>query len=216
MRVFALLFLAGCLPPDLRDGDRFFLEHEGAVLPVWVRGNSDSDTTVVFLHGGPGLSSLTYATNPAHEVLQERYRMVYWDQRGSGAAQGNAVPETMSLEQFVDDTDALIDLVRWRYETDRVFLVGKSWGGALGTAYLLDPDRQAKIHGWIEVDGTHNWEDALSIAVDYMKGYAADEVSSGNDIDFWTDAQAFYQTHGDEREFALLALASQSPSTRWS
>ena len=40
--------------------DHFFLKSDGAEMPVWVEGNTESKTLVIFLHGGPGGSSIGY------------------------------------------------------------------------------------------------------------------------------------------------------------
>ncbi len=34
--------------------DYFWVEHNNARMPVWVRGNTASGTFIVFNHGGPG------------------------------------------------------------------------------------------------------------------------------------------------------------------
>ena len=71
--------------------DYFWVERENATMPVWVRGNIESNVFVIFNHGGPGscgtLESIV-EVNPGngrmdHEspfkVLEDKYAMVYWD-----------------------------------------------------------------------------------------------------------------------------------------
>ena len=56
--VLSVSLLAGCSLGGVYSGDFFFLETSGEYLPVWVRGNTESDIFVVFIQGGPGVSSM--------------------------------------------------------------------------------------------------------------------------------------------------------------
>ncbi|MCL2008189.1 MAG: hypothetical protein FWG77_08905, partial [Treponema sp.] len=40
------------LNDEYKEGDWFYLENAGAVMPVWVQGNIASDVFVIWLHGG--------------------------------------------------------------------------------------------------------------------------------------------------------------------
>ncbi len=199
--LLALLFLLSLnscqkilLEPDYREGDFFFLENDKAVMPVWVKGNRASGVFVVYLHGGPGLTSNTYASSPAYKELQERYAFVYWDQRTSGAAQGNPQKEDLSLEQYVEDTEKLITLIKYRYGVEKVFLIGKSWGGCLGTAYLIKTGNQDNIHGWIEIDGAHNLKDGVYLAQDWVRDKAQEKINQGEEVSFWEGEIKWYDS----------------------
>lgn len=146
--------LAGCADMQT-DGDFMFLRNADADLPIWVVGNTESSTMIVWLSGGPGDPVLAMRGGGT-DALEAKYRVVYWDQRGCGSAQGNAPPESFTMEQFVDDTDKVIDLVRAKYHPERVVLLGHSWGGTLASAYLLDSERRAKIAGFVDLDGNHD------------------------------------------------------------
>lgn len=164
--VSVLLFafvLNGCSDDSFslstRADDFFFFKNKNAKMPVAVQGNTASKTFVIFLNGGPGGSSFLYndlfgaMTNP----LEEDYGMVYWEQRNSGAAQGNFDDALMTPSQYVEDLEQLIQLIQYHYGEDiQVFLMGLSWGGYLGYAYLSQADNQSNIAGFINVVGPHN------------------------------------------------------------
>ena len=47
-----LMALTGCTPSMfLSEGDFFHLEHDGATMPVWVKGNFDSDVILIAVLG---------------------------------------------------------------------------------------------------------------------------------------------------------------------
>lgn len=175
--------LAGCSPAQT-DGDFVFLRNAGADMPVWVRGNTDSRTLLVWLTGGPGDPS-AIDRGAATDRLEEHYGVVYWDQRGSGSAQGNASPETFTMAQFVEDTEKVVALVRHLYEPQRIFLVGHSWGGTLGTAYLLDPERREGIAGWIDVAGNHDMPLVFPMKLGWLEQYAARQALADANAGHW-------------------------------
>ena len=84
---------------------------------------------LVILHGGPGLSSSYLA--PDLVPLSDHYRLISYDQRGSGRSTVVTDPARLTIEQHVDDVDA----VRRHFGLERVVLVGHSWGAAPAAFY---------------------------------------------------------------------------------
>jgi len=191
-----LLFLGSCgdqlLNDEFKGGDWFYLENDGAVMPVWVRGNTSSNVFVVFLHGGPGYTSMDVPVSTAFKELHTEYAFVYFDQRGSGSAQGNARPESFTVEQFVEDLQKLVYLIRHKYNNPTLFLMGHSWGGTLGTAYLLEADNQRYISGWVEIDGGHNSVDGTIHSWEWAVDRANEKIASGVDATYWQNEIKWY------------------------
>jgi len=89
----------------------------------------------VFLHGGPGA-----CCEPYHRGFfnPERYRVVLFDQRGSGRSSPHAGLTGNSTPQLVAD----IERLRAHLGIDRWVVFGGSWGSTLGLAYAqAHPDR---------------------------------------------------------------------------
>jgi pimeloyl-ACP methyl ester carboxylesterase len=100
----------------------------------WVKyqGEDDHAPVLLFLHGGPGSSVISYADRFTTE-LQKQFVVVHWDQRESGqTAQLNKSPQPLSVSLFINDAIELINFLRARFEQDKIYLVGHSWGGYLG------------------------------------------------------------------------------------
>jgi len=170
------------------EGDWLFVRNDGADLPVWVRGDTSSGVFIVWLAGGPG-DPVVIAQGAATDALEASYGMVFWDQRGSGSAQGNASPDSFTVEQLVDDVDAIVDVVADIYEPERLFLLGHSWGGTLGTAYLLEPDHQSKLAGWIDVAGNHDPPLVYPMKIAWLEDYATRRIAAGEDVSHWTEVR---------------------------
>src|SRR5688572_130134 len=145
----------------------FVLKKDGAKMPVVVRGNLESGILILFLHGGPGGTSLKKIGTRAFNSLEENYGVVYWEQRGADGSVGGMQKARMNLQQYIDDLDVLVDQLKITYSGSKLYLMGHCWGGGFGVAYLIDPTRQAKIAGWIDVAGAHNNPRGDSLSVEW-------------------------------------------------
>lgn len=100
---------------------------DGHVLYFEESGTKDGKP-VVFLHGGPGggcTGKMRQFFNPA------LYRIVLFDQRGSGKSRPHASIEANTTWDLVND----IELLREQLEIDRWQVFGGSWGSTLALAY---------------------------------------------------------------------------------
>jgi pimeloyl-ACP methyl ester carboxylesterase len=164
-------------------------------MPVWVRGNKHARVFILVLHGGPGSYVSEYIGMPSFNRLEKEYAVVYWDQRASGDSQGNAKPESLTRDQFTQDLDKLVELIRYKYNLPALFLLGHSWGGALGSLYLLDSQRQSKIKGWIKVDGLYEGTLSYQLSRNFVMKYAQEQIDAGNQAGKWQKALQWYQDH---------------------
>ncbi|MDR0387748.1 MAG: alpha/beta hydrolase [Treponema sp.] len=195
--VLVLVFILGScgdqfLSSDYQDGDWFYLESKGAIMPVWVNGNKSSNIFILYLHGGPGQSAMGEKPMSGIPKLEQDYAVVYWDQRGSGISQGNVRPETLTIEQCVEDLWKLVHLIRYKYDNPSLFLMGNSWGGTLGMVYLLDPANQQYVSGWIDIDGEHNWENSIKLSAQWVQDRAMEKIMEGENAGRWQEELAWY------------------------
>ena len=129
--LIVLFFFLSCAKDDaFQSGDFFFLVNKGADMPVSVQGNKASGVFILFLHGGPGGTALQKMDLPAFNDLESSYATVFWDQRASGSSQGNSQNNLLTLPQFVEDLDKLVDLISGKYNNPKIFLMGHSFGDA--------------------------------------------------------------------------------------
>ena len=100
---------------------------EGHRLHVEECGRSDG-LPVVFLHGGPGAGCERY-----HRRFfdPDVYRIVLFDQRGSGRSTPHAVLQGNTTQHLVAD----IETIRTTLGIDQWVVFGGSWGSTLGLVY---------------------------------------------------------------------------------
>lgn len=193
----ALIVLSSCSKEKYFEGDHFFIKNNGAEMPVYVKGNIESKTFIVFLHGGPGGNASLVSFMPVSKVVEEDFAFVYWDQRGSGLSQGNPDASTFTVEQFVEDLDLVIDAINLRHNNPKIILFGTSWGGALGSAYLSTGNNQDKIDGFICMSSGHNLVEGIPKSVVFVKEYAQEQIDAGIETDYWTEARDWCATVPD-------------------
>lgn len=194
--VFLLLMaFASCKKNDFlleKNAEDFFhLENKGAQMPVWVEGNTASKNFLIHVHGGPGgesLLSFNLAGKAFTDPLEAQYANVYYDQRGSGSSQGGNDSDLFTEAQFAEDLYKLVRLLKTKYGEDiKVFLIGTSWGGRLCASYLLNPNYQAEIQGWISVAGAINMITTANSGRALINKYSTLSINAGLQVSDWQE-----------------------------
>lgn len=189
LSILCSIILMSCnIWTDSDKSDYYYIRNDEADMPVWVCGNKESETFVIMIHGGPGGSAMFYHDFYYISDMEEEFAFVYWDQRAAGASMGNSSLEYFNMEQFIEDTDMVVDSIIQRYDNPSIFLCGHSWGGLLGTAYLLETEHQDKVNGWIEIDGGHDLETGMVLSRQFVIDYANQE-----DDKVWNERLEWYE-----------------------
>jgi pimeloyl-ACP methyl ester carboxylesterase len=145
---------------------KLFVPINGVQQGMVVRGENHSNPILLWVHGGPGMPDypLTqqYPTN-----LEDLFTIVWWDQRGAGLSYDSDIPpDTMAIEQFIDDTLAVTDHLRNRFDQDQIYILGHSWGSLIALrAAARSPERYRAYLGMGQM--VHQLE-SEKIAYDYM------------------------------------------------
>jgi pimeloyl-ACP methyl ester carboxylesterase len=143
--------------------DEIMVEVPVSELYVRVRGNGESPL-IINLHGGPGgYSGIDIKLmGPA---LEERFLVAYLDQRGCGKSLECTDTTLLTVAQYIQDLDIVIDSLMSLYDKETVNLVGTSWGGMYGFLYMLDhPEKTAS---YACIDGKVNSHYQNHSLIDY-------------------------------------------------
>ncbi len=99
---------------------------------ILIRGEDRSRPVLLFLHGGPGMPAM-YLAHAFQRELERHFVVVHWDRRGAGKSYRSGIPSAgLTVSQTLSDTYELTIYLREKFQQERIFLVGHSWGSYLG------------------------------------------------------------------------------------
>jgi pimeloyl-ACP methyl ester carboxylesterase len=98
-----------------------------------IRGRDTTKPVLLYLHGGPGDPEYPFVSR-FNSGIEDLFVVCYWDQRGAGLSYSKDIPpETMTLTQFVSDAGKISEYLIKRFDREKIFLLGHSWGSMLGS-----------------------------------------------------------------------------------
>jgi len=100
---------------------------------IVMRGHDINNPIILLLSGGPGGTEMGRFLK-FNKKLEEDFLVVNWEQRGCGKsypAINNE--EDMVLDQYIEDINELTNYLKAKYNKDKIYLLGHSWGTIIGT-----------------------------------------------------------------------------------
>jgi len=114
--------------PEITPYETGVLPLDGEHVMYWEQSGNPNGAPVLFLHGGPGAG-----TTPTHRRFFDpsHYRIILFDQRGSGKSTPAASIEDNTTGHLIAD----IEYLRETLKIEQWLVFGGSWGSTLGLAY---------------------------------------------------------------------------------
>jgi pimeloyl-ACP methyl ester carboxylesterase len=137
---------------------------------LFIRGANTAKPVMLFVHGGPGSPEFSFMKNFNRDIEND-FIMVYWEQRGAGKSYSENIPlESMNLKQFISDTRELSEQLAKRFNQEKIYIMGHSWGSLLGilTAYQ-HPER---FHAYFGVGQVAHQYKGEKISFEWVKEQA--------------------------------------------
>lgn len=98
---------------------------------ITIRGQDINKPVLLFLAGGPGGSELVMTRRYLGE-LEAHFVVVNWDQPGTGKSYNAVAFDELTPQRYVDDAYALTLYLRERFDEEKIYVFGESWGSILG------------------------------------------------------------------------------------
>lgn len=163
---------------------------------VIIRGRDTKQPVLLFLHGGPGSPEVSFFSK-LYPELEETFIVAHWEQRGSGKSYSKEIPdESMTLDQFVEDAHQLTEYLKERFNRDKIYIMGHSWGSQLGMHVIAKYPED--YHAYLGVSQVVNTRESERISYDWTLEEAKKrddekaikvlqnlEFPSSNDADEW-------------------------------
>ena len=109
-----------------------------------VRGKAAAPV-LLFVQAGPGFPLIHEADALERTLhLEQNFRVVYWDQRGTGRSFDPRDTGTLSIERLVDDLSALVEALCRTLDVTALDVIGLSLGGSLATLAATRPGHRIR------------------------------------------------------------------------
>lgn len=133
-------------------------------------GASSDLPVLLFLHGGPGWPQ-TPQLRYFNADLAKDVILVAWDQAGSGLTYlNNPNPKHLSPESLVSDAHEMTQYLKIKFNTDKIFLVGVSYGSVIGLKLAEQyPD---DYYAYIGVAQVISVPDSWDVSIQWLKEQA--------------------------------------------
>jgi proline iminopeptidase len=115
---------------EMEPDDRIEVDVDGFRVVAYSFGSGKE--TVFCLNGGPGLPC-DYLRESHSCLVDQGYRVVAFDQLGTGASDRPTDPALWTIGRYVEETET----VRSKLGLGKVHMLGHSWGGWLAIDYAL-------------------------------------------------------------------------------
>jgi pimeloyl-ACP methyl ester carboxylesterase len=113
---------------------------------ISIRGYDRKKPILLFLAGGPGGSQMAAQRYELAE-LEKYFVVINWDQPGSGKSYGAVGRKELTAATYIEDGYALTKYLCEEFKQEKIFLLGESWGSALGI--FLAAEHPELYHGVI-------------------------------------------------------------------
>jgi pimeloyl-ACP methyl ester carboxylesterase len=107
------------------------VELNGSQQWISIRGKDVNKPVLLFLAGGPGGSQLVTERRTL-AGLEDHFVVVNWEQPGAGKSFDAVDHSALTPERYITDGLALVSYLRERFDEEKVYVLGESWGSALG------------------------------------------------------------------------------------
>lgn len=146
--------------------EKVFVEINGVEQGMIITGENTENPVLLFVHGGPGMPEYFLADKSA-TGLEKHFTVCWWEQRGAGLSyNADTDPDNMTVDQFIDDTIAVTNYLRERFDQDKIYLMAHSWGTFIGIQAAAEaPQLYA---AYIAIAQIANPYESEQIAYDYM------------------------------------------------
>jgi pimeloyl-ACP methyl ester carboxylesterase len=103
----------------------------GAEEWITIRGKDTRNPVLLFLAGGPGGTQLV-TERRALAGLEDHFVVVNWEQPGAGKSFDAIDRSKLTVDRYITDAHELVLNLRQRFGKEKVYVLGESWGSALG------------------------------------------------------------------------------------
>lgn len=146
--------------------EKIFVEINGMKQGMFIQSVNLENPVLLFLHGGAGSPEIAF-TEQYPTGLEKIFTVCWWEQRGSGISYSRSIEkEEMTIEQMISDTIAVTHYLKNRFDKEKIYVMGHSWGSLLGV--LTVQQAPQLFHAYIGIGQVARQLESERLAYTYM------------------------------------------------
>jgi pimeloyl-ACP methyl ester carboxylesterase len=151
---------------EIRIHEKIFINIGNTRSGMFIIGEDINNPVLLFLHGGPGMSTL-FLEKQYPTGLVQHFTVCYWEQTGGGISfDPEILPEEMSVDRIVKDAIEVTKYLMERFGKGKIYLMGHSWGSMIG---VLTAEKAPELYeAYIGVAQITNQSESEKLAFKYM------------------------------------------------
>jgi len=132
---------------------------------VSIRSNTPHSPILLYLHGGPGDAAMPLVAK-YNKDLESIFTVVTLEQRGAGKSYYQfSETDSVTIDTFVEDIHILAKILLERYNEEKLYLAGHSWGSVLGVKFIQR--HPGLVHAYVGCGQVVNMKKSCRIAYDF-------------------------------------------------
>lgn len=145
--------------------EKTWIDVNDGKLGLIIIGENKNNPVLLVCGGGPGIPEYLLE-NFYPSALTKHFVVVYFDYRGTGLSYSTIDENKLTKELYLNDVDEVTDYLRDRFNQDKIYLMGHSFGTYIGlyAAY----NHPEKYEAYLAQSQTVNQKESEYIAYDYM------------------------------------------------
>lgn len=175
--------------------DFFYIEKNNKELPVFVRGNLNDKTIILFVQGGPGETAIDFGRSDYprwQKTLETKVAIAYYDQRGLNQNASRIDTTQINYKQYSKDIIEISKQLKEKYQA-KIYLMGHSYGGGFVYHCLSEFNNTTNLIEGGVVLNTPITTDYSTERYDYfrplyLKNMALEFIDKGVDAQKWQGA----------------------------
>lgn len=132
---------------------------------ILIRGKNIDNPILLYVHS-LGIPSMCFAFDEyTNDTIKEnKFTVVHYDQRGFGKTyrHGHHGKKNINIDTYVEDAEELVKYLLKRFNKQKLYLMGESWGSVIGSKLVLQHPEW--FYAYIAVPQVSNVKEYLSEA----------------------------------------------------